>query len=135
MAKYGERSKKNLSTAHPKLQELFNEVIKVYDHSIICGRRGKEEQDQAVHEGRSKQVWPTSKHNSDPSHAVDAAPYPIDWNDLKRLYYFAGIVKGIASQKKIAIRWGGDWDGDNDFKDQTFNDLVHFELIGEGEVV
>jgi peptidoglycan L-alanyl-D-glutamate endopeptidase CwlK len=27
------------------------------------------------------------------------------------------------------IRWGGDWDGDQDFRDQTFDDLAHFELI------
>lgn len=27
------------------------------------------------------------------------------------------------------IRWGGDWDRDHDVKDQTFNDLVHFEVV------
>jgi hypothetical protein len=27
------------------------------------------------------------------------------------------------------IRWGGDWDRDNDFSDQKLNDLCHFELI------
>ena len=29
----------------------------------------------------------------------------------------------------IKIRWGGDWDSDNIMKDQTFNDLPHFEII------
>jgi peptidoglycan L-alanyl-D-glutamate endopeptidase CwlK len=29
---------------------------------------------------------------------------------------------------KHRIRWGGDWDMDNDLSDNTFNDLVHFEL-------
>jgi hypothetical protein len=28
----------------------------------------------------------------------------------------------------IKIRWGGDWDSDNIMKDQTFNDLPHFQL-------
>ena len=41
---------------------------------------------------------------------------------------FAGYVQGVAEQLGIKIRWGGDWDSDFDFKDQTFNDLVHFEL-------
>jgi peptidoglycan L-alanyl-D-glutamate endopeptidase CwlK len=53
---------------------------------------------------------------------------PLDWKDMKRFYYLAGIVKAVALARKVKIRWGGDWDGDHDFKDQTFNDLVHFEL-------
>jgi peptidoglycan L-alanyl-D-glutamate endopeptidase CwlK len=27
------------------------------------------------------------------------------------------------------VRYGGDWDGDKDINDQTFNDTVHFELV------
>ena len=27
------------------------------------------------------------------------------------------------------VRWGGDWNMDNNFKDQKFNDLPHFELV------
>ena len=56
------------------------------------------------------------------------APYPIDWNDKERFYFFAGYVKGIASQMGIELRWGGDWDSDNQLHDQTFMDLPHFEL-------
>ena len=131
MGKFGQRSLDNLVTAHADLQRLFNEVIKHYDCSIICGHRSQEEQDKAVHEGRSKEAWPNSKHNSEPSMAVDVAPYPIDWNDVKRFYHFAGFVKATALYLGIEIRWGGDWDSDNDFKDQIFNDLVHFELKPE----
>ena len=36
----------------------------------------------------------------------------------------------IAGKMKHRIRWGGDWDGDTDVKDQKFMDLPHFELIG-----
>ncbi len=31
-----------------------------------------------------------------------------------RFYFFAGIVKGIAWELGIGVRWGGDWDSDND---------------------
>jgi len=31
-----------------------------------------------------------------PSDAVDVAPYPIDWNDKERFYYFAGERWGHA---------------------------------------
>ena len=34
---------------------------------------------------------------------------------------------GVAAAEGIKIRWGGDWDRDNDLADQSFNDLVHFE--------
>jgi hypothetical protein len=60
--------------------------------------------------------------------AVDVAPYPVDWNDKERFYYFAGFVKGVASSLGISIRWGGDWNSDNNLKNQTFFDLPHFEL-------
>jgi peptidoglycan L-alanyl-D-glutamate endopeptidase CwlK len=36
---------------------------------------------------------------------------------------------GIAAKMGIKIRWGGDWDRDEELHDQTFFDLPHFELI------
>ena len=68
-----------------------------------------------------------------PSEAVDAGPWikkkGIPWGEPIQFYTFAGYVKGKASQLGIMIRWGGDWDGDNDVNDQAFNDLAHFELL------
>jgi peptidoglycan L-alanyl-D-glutamate endopeptidase CwlK len=128
MPRFGSSSKKNLSEAHPDLVRLFEEVIKHYDCSVIEGHRPQSEQDAAYHSGKSKVQWPNSKHNSTPSMALDVVPYPIDWNDTKRFYYFGGFVKGVAAKLGLDIRWGGDWDSDNDFKDQSFHDLPHFEL-------
>ena len=48
---------------------------------------------------------------------------------LNSFYYFGGIVRGIALEMGIRIRWGGDWDGDHTLNDQNFNDLLHFEVI------
>jgi len=129
MPKFGKTSKKRLETCHPKLQELFNEVIKHYDCSILQGTRSKEEQDEYFRTGRSKVEWPNSKHNSSPSNAVDVVPFPIDWNDWNRFYHFAGYVKGVADGLGIKIRSGIDWDGDNNFNDNSFNDAPHFELL------
>ena len=128
MPKYSERSENALKTAHPDLQRLFREVIKTFDHVIIEGHRNKTDQDKAVESGHSKTRWPNSKHNSTPSNAVDAIPYPVNWKDTKRICYFAGYVKAIAIMMDIPLRWGGDWDNDTDLNDQTFFDLVHFEL-------
>lgn len=129
MFKFGERSKDNLREAHPDLQKLFLEVIKHYDCAVIEGHRSEAEQNKAYYAGKSKLKYPNSKHNKIPSMAVDVCPYPIDWNDSKRFYHFAGFVKATAIQMGIKIRCGADWDGDNDFKDQTFHDLPHFELV------
>lgn len=129
MPSFGSSSQNNLSQAHPDLQRLFNEVIKYFDCSVICGHRTKEKQDEAYNSGKSKVQFPDSKHNSLPSMAVDVVPYPIDWEDTRRLYMFVGIVRGIAAQMGINIRCGADWDGDMEVKDQNFHDLPHFELV------
>jgi peptidoglycan L-alanyl-D-glutamate endopeptidase CwlK len=130
MPKFSMQSKVRLAGCHPKLQELFNEVIKTYDCSILCGYRGKVEQDKAVMGGMSKTPFPTSKHNKIPSMAVDAAPYPVDWKDEKRFAHFAGYVKATADRLGIKIRWGNDWDQDGYTRDETFHDMPHFEYIG-----
>ena len=38
---------------------------------------------------------------------------------------------GVGASMGVAIRWGGDWDKDNELKDNGFDDLMHFELIDE----
>lgn len=134
MPKYGTRSRNNLATAHPELQRLFNEVIKYYDCSILCGHRTKEEQEKVYNEGRSKVRWPNSKHNANPSKAVDAVPWfsnepHIRWHDKAKFYEFGGFVQGVAATMGIKIRWGGNWDSDDELHDQSFFDLPHFELL------
>ena len=118
-----------MESAHPDLQHLFNEVIKYIDCTVIFGHRTEEEQEEQFRLGHTKLHFPRSKHNSKPSLAVDVVPYPIDWNNRERFVYFAGIVKGIAFNMGLVIRWGGDWDSDNDLRDQIWMDLPHYELI------
>jgi len=133
MPNFGNRSQSNLATAHPELQRLFNKVIKTYDCAVICGYRNQEDQDKAFHSGQSKTPWPQSKHNSQPSMALDVVPWfftkpNIRWEDKDKFYHFAGYVQAVADQLGISIRWGGNWDSDEELHDQTFFDLPHFEL-------
>jgi hypothetical protein len=135
MPAFSQLSLDKLHSADSKLQMVMKEVIRYVDCTILCGHREKKEQDAAVASGASKTPWPTSKHNSMPSRAIDVAPYPIDWSNrpktLARFYYLAGYIKSIADSMGVSLRWGGDWDGDLDFTDQNFDDLPHFELIGD----
>jgi len=132
MPKFGERSTNNLVQADEDLQKLFNEVIKYYNCAVICGHRNEEEQNTAYDSGLSKLKYPESKHNKYPSLAVDVVPYfatkpHIRWNDKEKFYEFAGFVQGVAKMMGIDIRWGGNWDSDDELKDQSFFDLPHFE--------
>lgn len=129
MPTFSQLSRQRLASCDPRLQSVFNEVIKHFDCFVLVGHREKAEQDQAVAEGRSKLPWPKSKHNSLPSLAVDVAPYPLDWEDRERLCYFAGWVMAIAATKGVALRWGGDWNRDTQVRDNSFDDLVHFEIV------
>jgi len=129
MNEFSQQSLAKLKSCEPDLQELFHHVLQLYDCTITDGHRNEIEQNECFRTGKSKVQYPDSKHNTYPSRAVDVAPYPIDWNDTKRFYYFAGLVKASASILGIEIRWGGDWDSDNDLNDQTFMDLVHYELL------
>ena len=129
MPKYSAKSIERLKTCDPRLQAVFQSVLKEFDHSILCGHRNQADQDLAVSEGRSKVNWPNSQHNFMPSRAVDAAPYPIDWGDRERFTLFAGYVLGTAAQMGVKLRWGGDWRMRFDPKKNEFDDLVHFELV------
>ena len=126
--KYSKSSADKLKTCDPRLQAVFQAVLKEIDHTIICGHRNQNDQDTAVAQGKSKVNWPNSEHNKTPSRAVDAAPYPINWNDRERFTLFAGYVLGVASSMGVRLRWGGDWDRIYSPKRNRFDDLVHFEL-------
>jgi peptidoglycan L-alanyl-D-glutamate endopeptidase CwlK len=136
MPQFGPRSLERLNTCHPDLQRVMRAAIASGpDFSIICGHRGKAEQDEACAKGLSKTPFPTSKHNAVPSLAVDIAPYPIDWKDEARFVALARHVLAVAAELGVKLRWGGDWDGDGMTRsegdtDERFVDLPHFELRG-----
>ena len=123
MPSFSQASLDKLATCEDRLQDLFNEVIKHRDCTIIAGHRGQEDQEQAFATGNSKAHWGQSNHNFIPSIAVDVMPYPLNWDDLKGIHEFAGFVLGVAATKGIPIQWGG--------KFKNFFDGPHYELIGE----
>ena len=126
MPRFGKRSKERLKGVKPELINILNELIKIMDVTIIEGLRTQERQDELVAQGASKTKF--SKHIQ--GRAVDLAPYPIDWKDRERFHYMGGMIRGIAKQMKVDVRWGGDWDSDGEIADNSFDHLVHVELRG-----
>lgn len=157
MSEYGTESKTNLETVHPIIRLVCNRAITLIDHKVICGWRGEAAQHEAFVSGNSKVDWPNSNHNRQvysevfkkwipESFAVDLAPWPIDyWNagstetqkreGTLRFYYLAGIMIGIADELNLPgsfgmrLRWGGDWNRNGIFTDESFRDIGHFEII------
>lgn len=153
MPAFGKRSRKNLNTCAPEIQEICNEAIKHIDFSIVTGHRTKQEQN-ALYPKYTKLKWPHGNHNSYPSKAVDIAPYIKPYGlifghkeQIKEMMYrnnvskqeannfvlksyarLIGFIEAVAKQKEINIRVGIDWDGDFDMLDQNFHDLGHWEL-------
>jgi peptidoglycan L-alanyl-D-glutamate endopeptidase CwlK len=138
---YSQRSLDNLATAHPLWTDIMTYVLEELgiDHSIICGHRGKEAQNQALADKVTTLAWPFSKHNQLPSLAIDAVPYPILWhhsNTRTRAKYtqemirFVTIVQMVAKFKfGVTVRVGLDWDRDWSLMDNKFNDYPHMELV------
>lgn len=127
--KFSNKSLAQLATADPRLQVLAWAVLQHMDISILEGHRSLERQEVMYNHGRSKVL--RGKHNERPSLALDMAPYPYPGNDKRPYYMLAGIVKVLSAALGTKVRWGGDWDSDDDFDDQIFNDLAHFELVEE----
>lgn len=146
MPSFGRRSRENLEDVHPDMIMIAEFVIKQFDFTVTSGNRSAKEQNELFKKGVSTKDGYNrlSKHQGHQyddqlSRAIDIAPYPIDFSSkrkkLARFYMCAGYFfqashtlhsMGLITHK---LRWGGDWDGDKDFEDQTFDDLGHFELI------
>jgi len=130
MAYFGKRSERVLAECHRDLVRVARDVVQIFDCAAVEGHREKAKQDYYYQTGRSKVRWPNSAHNRSPSWAIHLVPYPIDWSDRDRFHYFAGYVMCIAQELGVALRWGGDWDRDQQTRDNRFDDLAHFELVG-----
>lgn len=134
MPTFGEASKEQLLTLDPRLQAVLEDAIQYFDFTIVEGHRGEAAQTKAYITGKSKKPWPLGNHNTKPSTAADCAPYPIDWGDrpdaIRRFCYMAGFIMSSARRLNIPLRWGADWDHDDDLRDeQGLRDFPHFELL------
>jgi len=123
----GAQSKARLADCHPKLRRVVEAAMARLDRArihgdftVVCGHRGQAEQERAVAEGKSRQYWPNSRHNTLPATAVDLAPYPTDWSDTEAFARLAGYVLAVADDLDIELEWGGDW--------VSFPDRPHFQL-------
>ena len=145
--KFSANSLERLNTLHPLLKHIALQTLdrSPIDFCVVEGHRSIERQKQLFKEGKS-QIDGVSKkgnHNYSPSRAVDLCPWMenrMQWQDRELFCLLAGAVIAtaqpfLAGQQRagragISLRWGGDWNMNGvPFRDQSFDDLPHFELI------
>jgi peptidoglycan L-alanyl-D-glutamate endopeptidase CwlK len=154
----GTKSLKNLEGVHPDLVRVVKRAAamatKDGDFTVLEGVRTKERMWETYGQGRTasecaakgvptkyakpgmaKVTWLNnplmSNHRVMPDgfgHAVDLAPWPIDWNNLKRFDQLALLMFRAAALEGIKIRWGADWDQDGKPREKGETDSPHFEL-------
>lgn len=138
MPSFGQKSLDILKTLNPDLQAILLEAINYADFTLLEGARTPQRQAELFKTGATKTL--DSKHLVGPgtgrslSDAVDIAPFPLDFGDTSRFYFVAGVITSAAKRLlangtiKFSLRYGGDWNRNQIFKDETFKDLGHFEL-------
>lgn len=129
MYKFGKRSMSCQEGVHPDLVKVVNKAmsLQIMDFTIYCGVRTKDEQKKLYAQGRTSPgeivTWTlNSNHfvqNDGYGHAMDIAPYVIDWGNSLRFARLAGIIQTCAAIEGVDIEWGGTWKN---------RDLPHFQL-------
>jgi peptidoglycan L-alanyl-D-glutamate endopeptidase CwlK len=116
-----------LKGVHPKLVQLILTAIKTspIDFCVTCGVRSLTDQQAAFKSGHSKCDGIIKKSNHQIKadglgHAVDLAPYPVNYKDTKKFDELAIHIKSVAKTLGIKIIWGGDF--------KSIVDKPHYEL-------
>lgn len=122
---FSQASLSRLEGVHPKLVLVCQKALSygILDITVTPdgGVRTPEKQQQLVGDGHSQTLQ--SKHLIQPDgfgHAVDLAPFPINFKDTKGFYLLATLMFRAAMELKTPIEWGGHW--------KSFKDYGHFQL-------
>lgn len=126
-------SNRKLATVDTRIQDLLAEVAKRWKGQLKVteGWRGPIAQNSAKYRGASNAGWGESAHNTWPSKAVDVYPVvkgggPYDNTDTE-YQRFGALVKQVADEMGLKVRWGGD------FKGKMKGDYGHVEIIDVDE--
>ncbi len=110
---------------HPLLIKCAEKALSygVLDATVVPygGLRTLEDQKKLVARGASKTLNSLHREQSTGyGHAIDLAPYPVDWSDTSRFFMFATLMFRAAAELGIPLEWGGHW--------KTFKDFPHYQL-------
>jgi len=125
MYTFGNSSLSLMEGVHPLLRECAELALSygILDLTVppYGGLRTIKDQRKLVAKGASKTL--TSLHlvqSSGFGHALDLAPYPIDWDNEARFNMAGALMFRAAGEIGMPLEWGGMW--------KTFKDFPHFQL-------
>ena len=103
--------------------DAYNEDVPVafYKKNGFDFMFSTEEQEKSYLSGASRAKWGKSKHNANPSLAVDVVPLPLNWDNIESFEKLGKVIMETAEMLNIKIKWG------RDFK--KLKDYPHFELV------
>lgn len=147
---FSEKGEAALKTCDPRLQRAIRLARSwcdgLVEFDITQGARTIEQQREYFKGGRSKvdpdaydtpeKLYAAAKHIVGPgmqfSRAVDihiVTKQPGGAYDKQALCYVAGVIMVAAKGYGLKLRWGGDFDRDNELLEAgSFQDLPHFEI-------
>ena len=141
-------NKEKLEGVNPELVQLVKETSKVINVRILEGVRSVKRQAELMRKSKSR----ISNASTAPhvlGNAVDMVPLTkrglfAGWGQIKTLesidevtkelglfYSMQAVFRTFAYLLDRKVRVGADWNMDWNFKDQSFDDLVHFEISKE----
>lgn len=127
---FSRRSIERMTGIHPDLLAVAHYALRICSVDFGVTRTGglRTEITQAalVEAGKSKTL--NSRHRT--GHALDVVAFDFgraQWGAAYALTVHQSFVRA-AKVLGVALRWGGDWDGDGDTRDETFVDMFHHEL-------
>lgn len=126
--KFGKQSIDNLKGVDPKLVAIAYRALELsdLDFGITEGLRTLERQKVLLAEKKTK----TLKSYHLTGKAIDIKIYKngeISW-DIEDFAHVSKFFMQAARELGAKITWGGDWDHDGDWKDESFRDGPHFQL-------
>lgn len=125
----GTTSKKRLEGVDPDIVKVVERAIELTDTDFVVleGVRNKKRQAQLLAKGSTKTM--NSRHLT--GDAVDIAPLvdgKIPWNDIFAFVALSRFVFQAADELGIVLQWGGDWDLDGEWRDESFFDGPHYQI-------
>ena len=131
--KLGKTSLARLQGVDETLVNVVKRAIEIseVDFTVLEGVRTLERQRELYAQGRTepgKIVTWTMKSRHIEGKAVDLVPYPLDWNDLEKFNKIKDAMFQAARELDVNLRWGADWDGDGNYRENGEYDSPHFEI-------
>jgi peptidoglycan L-alanyl-D-glutamate endopeptidase CwlK len=117
---FGDKSKDRMFGVIPRLINTAERALSynIMDMTVLDygGVRNDETQKMLVGRGASSTL--RSKHliqDDGFGHALDLAPYPVDWKNIHRFTLMATLMYRAAPEEGLVLEWGGHWTNPADY--------------------